>query len=144
MVSQGKCVEGQVTLDMRTIDNESVEDPTVHGVLNQHLKSDDFFDVERYPTADLEIRSAHPLEGATPGTPNFQFQADLKIKDVTHAIEFPAIVACGEDGAFASVAQIEIDRTRWGVIYGSGRFFKMLGMHLVNDAITLFVRLIAR
>ncbi len=143
-VSEGALVDGQVTLDMRTVDNDSVADPTLHGVLNHHLKSDDFFDVERYPTAELKIRSAQPLAGATPGTPNFQFQADLKIKDVTREIVFSAIVACGEDGAFASVAQIEIDRTEWGVIYGSGRFFKMLGMHLVNDAITLLVKLIAR
>ena len=32
---------------------------------------------------------------------------------------------------------MEIDRTRWNVMYGSGTFFEKLGMHLVNDLIAL-------
>jgi hypothetical protein len=48
------------------------------------------------------------------------------------------------DGSLTALAQIDIDRTRWNVLYGSGRFFQMLGKHLVNDAITLFVKIVAQ
>lgn len=37
----------------------------------------------------------------------------------------------------------DIDRTRWGVICGSSRFFKHLGMHLVYDPISIQVRIFA-
>ena len=128
---------------MHSIQNQSVEDPKLRPVLDSHLKSDDFFDVERYPTAELKLRSAKLLPDATPGAPNYEFTADLTIKDVSRPITFPAVVSLGEDGALTSVGQIEIDRTKWNVLYGSGRFFKMLGMHLVNDMITLLVKIVA-
>jgi hypothetical protein len=46
------------------------------------------------------------------------------------------------DGGFAAEAHFDIDRTRWGVIYGSARFFKRLGMHQVYDTISFEVRLV--
>lgn len=140
----GQLSTGRIDLDMRSISNSNLDDPTLRKVLEAHLKSDDFFDVERFPTATLALQSASPIPGATPGAPNFTLTANLTIKGITHSIEFPAIIAIGSDAVITSIAQLEIDRTRWNVIYGSGRFFKMLGKHLVNDAITLLVKIVAR
>ena len=140
----GQLASGHIELDMRSISNTDIEDASMREVLNAHLKSDDFFDVEHFPTATLTLHSASPLAGATPGSPNFDLAADLTIKGITHPIEFPAIIAVGSDKTLTAVAQVEIDRTRWNVLYGSGRFFKMLGKHLVNDAIDLLVKIVAR
>lgn len=74
-VAGGELIDGHVVLDMRSIENKSVEDPKERRMLEEHLKSDDFFDVEPYPTAELKVRSASPLAGATPGAPNFEFTA---------------------------------------------------------------------
>ena len=74
-----------------------------------------------------------------PGSPNFRFVADLTVKGATRSIEFPGIVAEVEDGTITAIAQMEIDRTRWNVLYGSGRFYRMLGKHLVSDSITLLL-----
>jgi len=41
-------------------------------------------------------------------------------------------------------AWLEIDRTRWGVNYGSGRLFAWLGKHVVNDHIGLHLKIHAR
>jgi polyisoprenoid-binding protein YceI/rhodanese-related sulfurtransferase len=139
----GLLQSGTILLDMRSIENTSLPDPAYRPVLEAHLKSDDFFDVENFPSAKLVIRSAVARPGATPGMPSQTITADLTIKDITHAIEFPAIVALGTDGNLNALAQFDIDRTRWNVIYGSGRFFQMLGKNLVNDAITLLVKLVA-
>src|ERR1041384_831653 len=135
---------GTILLDLRSLENTNLADPSLRRLLEAHLKSDDFFDVERFPSAQLLLRSASPLRDATPGTPNQIVTADLTIKDVTHPIEFPAIVSLSMEGALTALAQIDIDRTRWNVLYGSGRFFQMLGKHLVNDAITLFVKIVAQ
>ena len=128
---------------MRSIRNSDLEDPAMRQMLEAHLKSDDFFDVERYPTAELKILSAKRIPDATPGAPNYEMTAQLTVKDVSRSIAYPAVVSLAADGALTTVAQIEIDRTEWNVLYGSGRFFQMLGKHLVNDAITLLVKIVA-
>jgi len=142
-IAGGSLVEGQIVLNMRSIENTDLADPLMRKLLEMHLKSDDFFDVERCPTAEIDLLSANPLFNATQGTPNCQISANLTLKSVCHPITFPAIIALGEDGVLTATAQIEIDRTQWNVLYGSGRFFKMLGKHLVNDAITLIVKVVA-
>ena len=58
-------------------------------------------------------------------------------------LAFPATVVA-HDGGVVLEAHFELDRTRWGASYGSGRLYHRLGMHLVNDAVSLGVRLIAR
>jgi rhodanese-related sulfurtransferase/polyisoprenoid-binding protein YceI len=140
----GLVQSGRIVFAMGTIENANLSDLTLRGVLENHLKSDDFFDVERFPTAELRIRSAESVPDATPGSPNQIISADLTIKDATHLIEFPAIVAAGADGSVITIAQLEIDRTRWNVLYGSGSVFRLLGKHLVNDHITVLVKVVAR
>ena len=47
------------------------------------------------------------------------------------------------DGLLAADAHFDIDRTRWNVLYGSGKFYEKLGKHLVSDDISLALKLIA-
>jgi polyisoprenoid-binding protein YceI len=143
VVRGGALQGGRITIDIDSIVNTDLDDPGMRRLLEDHLKSDDFFDVERFPTAELIIESAAPIGGATPGSPNFLMRGRLTVKDATHPIEFPAIVSERDDGTLVAVAQVEIDRTRWNVLYGSGRFFRFLGRHLVNDIITLLVKVVA-
>jgi polyisoprenoid-binding protein YceI/rhodanese-related sulfurtransferase len=142
-VRSGTLSQGKITLDLRSIQNTDLADPEMRGLLEHHLKSDDFFDVERYPTAELRLLSASPIPDSMPGSPNFRFAAELTLKGVTQPIEFHAIVAEAADGMITAIAQLEIDRTRWNVLYGSGRFYRMLGKHLVGDWVTLLVKVVA-
>jgi rhodanese-related sulfurtransferase/polyisoprenoid-binding protein YceI len=143
-VRGGALASGRIILDLQSIENADLDDPGMRQLLEHHLKSDDFFDVERFPTAELVLTSAEPFEDSIAGSPNFRFAAELTLKGVTRSIEFPAIVAEGEDGTVRADAQLEIDRTRWNVLYGSGRFYRMLGKHLVADIITLLVKIVAK
>jgi rhodanese-related sulfurtransferase len=142
-VRDGGLSGGAISIDMNSITNTDIEDAVLRQLIEAHLKSDDFFDVERFPTAELVIESAVPVAGATPGSTNYNVAGRLTVKDANHGIEFPAIISAGSDGVLTAVAQIEIDRTRWNVLYGSGRLFRMLGKHLVNDMITLLVKIVA-
>jgi polyisoprenoid-binding protein YceI/rhodanese-related sulfurtransferase len=143
-VRGGALASGRIVLDLRSIENADLDDPGMRQLLEHHLKSDDFFDVERFPTAELVLTSAEPFADSIAGSPNFRFNAVLTLKGVTRPIEFSAIVAEGEDGTIRADAQLEIDRTRWNVLYGSGRFYRMLGKHLVADIITLLVKIVAK
>jgi rhodanese-related sulfurtransferase len=142
-IRAGVLASGRVILDMTSITDVDIPDPQLQRMLEAHLKSDDFFDVERFPTAELLLKGAGAIAGATPGAPNFTLRAALTVKDVTREIEFPAIIAEDPAGTLTGVAQVEIDRVEWNVCYGSGRLFRMLGKHLVNDTITLLVKIVA-
>ena len=79
---------------------------------------------------------------------------DVRVDDPTTALEalrgisaeqsFPATIVPTEEGRIAAEAHFDIDRTRWGAIYGSAKFFEHLGMHLVFDQISLQLRIITR
>jgi hypothetical protein len=64
------------------------------------------------------------------------------MRGVTEELGFPAVVAAKGD-ALALDAHFDLDRTCWNVNYGSGKLYDDLGMHLVNDDVSLQVRLIA-
>jgi rhodanese-related sulfurtransferase len=140
----GRPVSGCIVLDMNTISNLDLQDEGWRGLLHRHLKSEDFFDVEQYPTATFELRGATPIAGATPGTPNMEIAGSLSIKETTRSICFQAMVAPQEDGTLKAQAALDLDRTHWDVRYGSGKLYERLGMHLVNDLISIELFIVAR
>ena len=60
----------------------------------------------------------------------------MTLRDRTEPIQFVAAVWPKGD-QIALQANFDIDRTRWGVNYGSAKLYERLGMHLVNDLVTL-------
>lgn len=92
--------------------------------LEEHLKSADFFDVANYPTARFEItrvstfdstQTKSLLTGAT-----HLISGNLTLKDQTKNITFPSIVQV-TDHTLEATANFIIDRTQWGLNYGSDR-----------------------
>ena len=140
----GALAGGRFVLDMTSITNLDLQDATWREILIRHLLSDDFFDVERYPTASFEVTGFEPLSGATPGTPNGTVTGNLTIRDVTRPVTFPAVIYPQEEGSIKAQAAFDLDRTLWNVFYGSGKLYERLGMHLVHDLISLELFLVAR
>jgi polyisoprenoid-binding protein YceI len=135
---------GRFVLDMTSISNLDLQDATWRDLLIRHLLSDDFFEVERYPTASFVVTGYEPLPGASPGMPNGHVTGNLTIRDVTRPITFPAVISAQGDGSIKAHTAFDIDRTLWNVCYGSGKHFERLGMHLVHDLISLELFLLAR
>ena len=144
VLANGLPVSGRFVLDMNSITNLDLQDEGWRGMLHRHLKSEDFFDVERYPTATFELRGAAAIAGSTPGTPNMEIAGSLTIRETTRSICFPAMVAPQQDGTLKAQAALDIDRTLWNVCYGSGKLYERLGMHLVNDLISIELFIVAR
>lgn len=144
VVSNGVPQSGLFELDMNTITNLDLQDEGWRGMLHQHLKSEDFFDVEHYPTASFELRGAAEIAGATPGTANMEIAGTLTIKGTPRPICFPAMVAAQENGILKAQAALDLDRTLWDVSYGSGKLYERLGMHLVNDLVSVELFIVAR
>ena len=141
-VREGRPVRGEFMLDMDSIENLDIQDSGMRQVLIRHLKSDDFFDVRRFPSAEFRLLKITPLPAAQPGNPNWEVTGELTLKTVTNEIAFPAMIGQIPDGLIAADAHFDIDRTRWKVLYGSGKFYEKLGKHLVNDQVSLALKLV--
>jgi len=85
--------------------------------LTNHLKSDDFFDVEAWPEARFEATSFEPIsEGLDGSGATHTVTGTLTLRDQTNQIIFPAIVAVEADVVSAD-ADFLIDRQLWGLSY---------------------------
>jgi polyisoprenoid-binding protein YceI len=143
-IEKGLISGGAVTLDMNSIVNLDLQDEDYRRMLIRHLRSDDFFHVERYPTAVFRLDGSQPIPDAAAGSPCQTVTGTLELAGRSNRLSFLAEIAAGENGQVRVQAAFDIDRTRWGIIYGSGRFFEKLGMHLVSDTISIELFLVAR
>lgn len=143
-VHEGQITAGEMILDMNGITSDDLASSPYHDVLIAHLRSDDFFDTEQYPEARLTIHRGYTLDGASPGSQNLKVEGTLTLRGITAPVEFTACSGFDDQGRAAAQAAFSIDRTRWGVLYGSGSFFHRLAGHLVNDLIELQVRVVTR
>ena len=64
LVKGNAIVGGTVTVDMKTMKATDIKDAESQGKFVGHMSSDDFFGVEKYPTATFKIVSVTPIKGA--------------------------------------------------------------------------------
>lgn len=140
VIEHGGLKSARFTIDMNHIVCEDLTDPTWNAMLIRHLRDPDFFDVENHPLATFEADDASPLGGCTDGTPTHLLRGRFTLRGITHPLEFPIVAAAAGDRVTAQ-GQFELDRTLYGSLYGSGRFFRFLGKHVVNDHIHLHVKI---
>ncbi len=141
-VQQGK-LNGTFEIDMHSLKNLNLEGNEWQPVLIAHLKSDDFFFADKFPTALFTIDSARKI-GESLSAPNFEVEGTLDLRGVRNDMKFLATISNLPDGAITAEAHFDFDRTLWKIIYGSNRYFEHLGMHLVFDSISIGLRIVAR
>ena len=130
-ISNGSIVNGEFIVDMTSINNQDMEGDS-KARLEGHLKSDDFFSVESYPTAAISINCSELISDG-----KWNVSADLSIKGFTHPVNFEMISS--EDGWSANLV---FDRSKYDVRFRSGSFFENLGDKLIYDDIELSINLI--
>lgn len=140
-ISGGKLASASFTADLRTIACEDLTDSAMNRLLLQHLSQADFFETAKHPLAEFAASKATPIPGASEGRPNFLLAGTLTIRGVGRPVEFPAVVADAGGGRLTGQALLDVDRTEFGSIYGSGKFFRFLGKHVVNDLIHLHIKI---
>jgi len=107
-------------------------DTTMNKKLLGHLKSADFFDIEKNPEGSFELTDVRPYKGdAIKDTtdprqeeinkykvtdPTHTVSGNLTLKGVTKNIEFPARITVSGNTAEA-IAKFNIDRKDWGIVY---------------------------
>lgn len=143
-VQDGRLTNGEVRFDMDSLRCLDIADDAMNAKLIAHLRSDDFFALDKYPEVKLRVTGSEFLRDATAGMPNLQVAAELSLRGKTQPVGFSVIAAARQDGALVAQGSLQFDRTLWGAIYGSGKFFARLGMHVVNDLVDLQVKVVAK
>jgi polyisoprenoid-binding protein YceI len=132
-LQENQLTKGVFLIDMKSITNMDIEGDEYKNKLVGHLKSDDFFAVEKFPTAQLKITNSKPFVNN-----KAKLTGDLTIKGKTAPIEFE-VTKIGN--TYSTV--LTIDRSKYDVRYGSKSFFDNLGDKVIYDEFTLDVKLIA-
>tara|TARA_B100001057_G_C22869919_1_gene958267 strand:+ start:9279 stop:9893 length:615 start_codon:yes stop_codon:yes gene_type:complete len=123
-------IGGEFVIDMTTIictDLSGKGKASIEG----HLKSDDFFSVDKFPIASLTI-----LDVKKNGLNQYQVNANITIKGITQKIMFDT-----EIKEKMAKAKLVIDRTLFGIIYKSGNFFKELADKAIYDEFEMSIEL---
>lgn len=124
-----KLVGGSVVVDMNSIAVTDLEGK-YKAKLEGHLKADDFFGVANHKTSKIEFKKVTGKKG------NFNVTADLTIKGITKSITFDMVVKGNN-----ATAKVKIDRTKYGIKYGSASFFDNLKNKAIDNEFEIEVSL---
>lgn len=134
-MDDGKLSGGSFEMDMSSINCTDLEGEWREKLVG-HLKSPDFFGVEKFPTARFVITRAIPIDSKG----NYKVIGNITIKGTTKEIRFNTKVS-DNGGKPSATAKITLDRTDFDVRYGSGSFFDGLGDKTIYDEFELQVNL---
>ena len=124
-ISQDKIISGTIIIDATSINHNDSN-------LKKHLKNEDFFNVTKYPTASLKITKSTVLKNK-----DIEVFGNLTIKETTKAISFKM-----KETNQNYSGKIVIDRTAFGVQYGSKSFFDNLGDQAIKNEFDLEFKLV--
>jgi len=106
--------------------------------LEGHLKNEDFFETDKFPTAKFVVTSSEVKEEKTMITGN------LTLKDITKSITFPATVSETDGMASIKSDAFKIDRTEFGVTYKSGSIDAALKDKAIDDLMEIAIDIKAK
>lgn len=115
-IENNKIVGGKFNIDFATLTNEDLaEDPETQAKLMGHIKSADILNLEKFPSASFEITAVEANEGDF----NSKVTGNLTFLGAKKSITFPANVTVKDNQVTLNSDSFIIDRTQWGLAYGS-------------------------
>jgi polyisoprenoid-binding protein YceI len=80
------------------------------GRRDQHLRSADFFDVERYPEISVVVTALEPTTGNAA-----DLRASFTIKGITEPVTLPVKITELDDGSVRISGETKVDRSQFGL-----------------------------
>lgn len=131
-IKEGKLQSGKFVADINTLENIDLKDKQeMKTKLESHLKSGDFFEVEKFPTASYEITKVTEANG---GDYNTILDGNLTIKGITKPVQFKANVTVADGNVNIATEPTDINREDFGL-----KFTLPLENGLLNKEINLQV-----
>jgi polyisoprenoid-binding protein YceI len=132
LIFKGKnVVGGNFTVDMTSLTTTDLKAGQGKEKLDGHLKSEDFFGTEKFPTSKLVFKTV-----AAKSAGIYTITADLTVKGITNPVNFDLATT-----ANSATANVKINRTKYDIKYNSGSFFDKLGDKVIYDDFDLTVNL---
>lgn len=133
-IENDKISKAEFIIDMNTITCEDIKDEKLNKKFINHLKSVDFFEVEKFPISKFKMIKSEKQLNAT-----YNIIGEFTIKGITHKKEFSV-----KEFSDKFKTKIEIDRSMYNIRYGSKSFFKNLGDKFIHDVFKLEVELVKK
>jgi len=140
-IANGAIQAGNFVIDMASITNTDMKAGEGKEKLEGHLKNADFFDVAQFPTGAFRIISVTPVSGGGDVTHNIK--GNLTLKGIEKSVTIPANVSITPGQVSAVTPSFTINRTDWGIQYGSGSIAGLAKDKIINDDIALVLSLTA-
>ncbi|GAB3222967.1 two-component regulator propeller domain-containing protein [Spirosoma arcticum] len=148
LIDNRHLVGGAVEVDMNTIEN--FVDQRSYNQLPA------FFDVKKFPVSTFAITKVETGNDGNTKVPNdgsirvnegknIKVTGNLTLEGITKAVTFPAKMQFkdGMDGTVEMNGMLIIDRTEWGIDYGSEKHFFKSG-DAILDEVKLFIKIVAK
>jgi len=126
-----RIVSGSFVVDMTSITNSDLKDDSNQKLVG-HLKSDDFFGVEKYPTATFDLKQSTKFTNG-----KATVSGEITIKGNKENISFE-VERSGKEYS----TTVDIDRSKFDVRFGSNKFFNNLGDRAIDDIFTLDITIV--
>ena len=137
LIANGKLLKsGNFDIDMNTITCTDLTGENMEKLLG-HLKSEDFFAVEKNPISKFSITKV-----AYASSDIATITGNLTIKGITKSITFPATILVKGKTLTAEAKKVVVDRTLFDIRYGSKSFFN-LGDKAIDNEFELSIKLVA-
>lgn len=107
--ADGKPSRVNFTIDLTTIETDTPK-------LTEHLKTPDFFDTARYPTATFTSTSLTEATAGAPDAPTHELRGTLEMHGVKKEVMIPVKAIQTAEGVRA-ISEFTINRHDWGVSY---------------------------
>lgn len=140
-MDKGKVTGGSFTIDMASLVCTDLDPGEGKEDLEGHLKSPDFFDVAAHPTATFTISKVAELAGDTEA--NSLVYGNLSIKGVEKEVAFKAMINDKGQGVSVTSPEFAINRTDFGIKYGSSSFMDVVKDKAIDDNVKLSINLSA-
>ncbi len=119
VVGQDGTVSGMIIFDAKSIDTKNKRRDT-------HLRSGDFFEVEKYPTFTYSATGASPTEDG-----KLKVTGSLTIKDQSRPLDLLVTAIQPAPGRAVLTAEAEIDRRQWAMTWAK------MGAGVINQVVVV-------
>lgn len=127
---------GSFTIDMTSI---TVLDSPDNKRLIDDILSNNFFEIEKFPTSTFVITKVSPA-----GTDQVNITGNLTVKGITKPVTFVSSVKKEKNIVVAVANGVKVDRTKFDITFRSATFFSAIGNRAVDDEFVLTITLLAK
>jgi rhodanese-related sulfurtransferase/polyisoprenoid-binding protein YceI len=134
-------ISGEFVIDMNSIKVTDLNIEEGSKILKSHLSSEDFFLTTLFQEATYSFKDIPSVKTPYNTDINYILEGTLALRGLSKPLSIKSIISKSQEKLILTT-RVELNRTKWNVIYGSSKFFKHLGMNKVFDIIVIDMRLV--